>query len=209
MLKFKKIADMGMFGTNCYILPTENKNAVIIDAPCQPELILDLLSQMELNLSAILLTHGHCDHIEAVKELSDKTGCRVYIHEADSLMLENRKKCLADYFHTPFNEFFDATKIKDGDIIGVDDLVFEVISTPGHTLGSVCYLIDEHIFSGDTLFEGSIGRTDFPNGRFDTIIKSISKLMSLGNNYYIHPGHGNSTDLYNELKNNPFLDRLR
>lgn len=204
-----KLSSLGAFGTNCYIVETENKNAILIDAPCQPKRILSAVEGLGLTVKAILLTHGHCDHIEAVNNIVLQTSCKVYIHEADAKMLTDRMLSLAGYFGTPFSSFEGADTLTDGDTIRFDDVTFKVISTPGHTAGSVCYVSDDIIFSGDTLFYNSIGRTDFPGGDYKTILSSIAKLKTLGKNYIVHPGHDRSTDLYSEFETNPFLNDLR
>ncbi len=204
-----KLSSLGAFGTNCYIVETNSKSAVLIDAPCQPKRILSAVNDLCLTLKAILLTHGHCDHIEAVNSIVSKTGCKVYIHEGDASMLTDKMLSLAGYFGTPFIGFEGANTLTDGDTVTVDDVTFKVISTPGHTKGSVCYVLDDIIFSGDTLFYNSIGRTDFPGGDYKTILSSIAKLKTLGKNFVVHPGHERSTDLYFEFETNPFLNDLR
>ncbi|MBQ8623166.1 MAG: MBL fold metallo-hydrolase [Oscillospiraceae bacterium] len=204
-----KLSSLGAFGTNCYIVETDNKSAILIDAPCQPKHILSAVNNLGLTLKVILLTHGHCDHIEALNDLVNATGCKVYIHKADIGMLNDKMLSLAGYFGTPFTKFEGALTLTNGDTVTVDEAEFKVISTPGHTAGSVCYVIDDVIFSGDTLFYNSIGRTDFPGGDYKTIISSIALLKNLGRNYIVHPGHERSTDLYFELETNPFLDALR
>lgn len=210
MLKnIRQLSSFGAFGTNCYIVETENKGAVLIDAPCYPDKILAKIESLGLTLRAILLTHGHCDHIEAVSELVNKTGCEVYIHKDDEKMLHNSLLSLAGYFGTPFTPFKGAKTFADGDTVTVDNAVFTVISTPGHTTGSVCYVYGDIIFSGDTLFFESIGRTDFPGGSYKALINSIKKLKALGKDHTILPGHNESTSLYYELEYNPFLGDLR
>ncbi len=207
--KIRQLPSLGAFGTNCYIVQTENCGAVLIDAPCYPDKILSKIESLGLSLKAILLTHGHCDHIEAVKALSDKTGCEVYIHEADEKMLHDHRLSLAGYFGTPFIPFDGAKTVADGDIVTVDGVSFRTISTPGHTAGSVCYVMNDVIFSGDTLFFESIGRTDFPGGSYKTLMNSVKKLKALGRDYTVLPGHNESTSLYYELEYNPFLGDLR
>ena len=205
----RQLSALGAFCTNCYIVETADKGAVLIDAPCYPDKILSYVASLGLTLKAVLLTHGHCDHIEAVGELVDKTGCDVYIHKDDEIMLRDSHLCLAGYFATPFIPFDKAITFDDGEVITVGGVSFKVISTPGHTKGSVCYLMDDVIFSGDTLFFESIGRTDFPGGSYKTIINSIGKLKALGKDYTVLPGHSESTSLYYELEYNPFLGDLR
>ena len=204
-----KLSSLGAFGTNCYIVETENKSAVLIDAPCQPNRILHKINDLGLTLKAILLTHGHCDHIEALNGIVLATACKVYIHEGDADMLTDRMLSLAGYFGTPFTSFNGALTLSHGDTVTVDEVQFITISTPGHTAGSVCYITGDVMFSGDTLFYHSIGRTDFPNGSYKTLMNSISSLKNFGKNFTVHPGHERSTDLYFEFKTNPFLLDIR
>ena len=203
------LQNLGVFGTNCYIVPTDKQNAVLVDAPCYPELILDQLKKLGLSLKLIILTHGHCDHIGAAESLRIATGARVLISEPDSVMLKSPKRSLADYFHVPFEAIGQFNTFADGEEIKLDDLTFKALYTPGHTLGSACFIFGDVIFTGDTLFAGSVGRTDFENGRFDKLIKSISRLYDLGRNYTILCGHGEPSDLYYEKLTNPFLGELR
>ncbi len=204
-----KLSSLGAFGTNCYIVETDSKSAVLIDAPCQPSRILQAINNLGLTLKAILLTHGHCDHIEALGDIVSATDCKVYIHYADAEMLTDRMLSLAGYFGTPFTSFNGALTLSHGDTVTVDEVQFKTVSTPGHTAGSVCYITQDVMFSGDTLFYHSIGRTDFPNGSYTSLINSIANLKKLGKNYTVHPGHDRSTDLYSEFQTNPFLEDIR
>ncbi|MCD7823686.1 MAG: MBL fold metallo-hydrolase [Oscillospiraceae bacterium] len=202
------IPDMGDFATNAYIVSSGNI-AVLIDAPCYPDIIMDRLG--ELKLEAILLTHGHVDHISAAGELKEKTGCKVYISHEDEPMLRSSKLCRADYFSVPFYPCKGAECFSDGDELIFGDMTFKVVSTKGHTYGSVSFIIDDVIFSGDTLFAGSIGRVDIGGSTFGDIISSIDKLYKLadGKNMRVFSGHGPVTDLYSELIENPYLGALR
>lgn len=205
-MKIEKLENLGVFGVNCYIVTGES-SCVLVDAPCDAEYINSRLGNKKLD--AILLTHGHVDHFSAADELVKSYGCKVYIQTADKPMLESRKLCLADYFHMPFFACENALEIQDGETLTFDDLEFRVVTTPGHTKGSVCYISGDTIFSGDTLFYNSIGRTDFSGGRFSVLIESIKKLAGLGKDYRVLSGHGQETTLYREFKYNPFLEELR
>lgn len=196
------IHDLGDFGTNCYIAAKDG-SAVLIDAPYSAGIIADRLEKEGLELKTVLLTHGHCDHIEALNGLYEKYGCKVYIHPADAGMLKDPVLCLADFFGTPFKPFYGALPLPEGSVEG-----FEIVKTPGHSPGSVCYCMGDVIFTGDTLFEGSIGRTDL-GGDYRTLMKSIEKLYGLGKNFRILPGHGGESDLDAELRFNPWLDEIR
>lgn len=200
------ITDLGDFGADCYIIPTPENNAVLIDAPYSAEVISKKLGSLGLNLKKILLTHGHCDHIEALGGLREKYGCEVYISAEDSAMLTDPRLCLASYFGTDFTPFYGAKPL--GSEVVLDGVTLKVIPTPGHSAGSVCYLADDCIFTGDTLFAGSVGRTDL-GGSFSELMNSVAKLIRLGKNYVIYPGHGGASDLDAELMYNPYLEELR
>lgn len=199
------IPDMGDFGTNAYIVCV-GENAVLIDAPCDPELILEELGGKKL--LAILLTHGHIDHISAANAIREAAGCKVYISENDKKMLTDPKSSLASYFAVEFYPCTQFECFKDGDELTFGDMTFKVVETPGHTPGSSCFVIEKVIFSGDTLFKNSIGR-DFGWSCYNNIIKSISKLYRLGGNYTVYPGHERATELYDELMFNPYLINLK
>ena len=209
-MRLHRILGLGDFGTNCYIIETEHKDAVIIDAPYSADIISREIDRLGLSLKMILLTHGHCDHIEAIGGLVEKYGCEVYIAEQDAAMLQSRRLCLAEYFNSDFAPFNGAKTLTDGDTVSLDGETLTVISTPGHSNGSVCYIHKDAIFTGDTLFQDSVGRTDFPDGDFAMEISSIAKLYSaVDKNYVIYPGHGEASDLESELKYNPYLEMLR
>ena len=205
---FHPIIGLGDFGTNCYIVEGEDKNAVLIDAPYSAGIISKQLDSLGLSLKKILLTHGHCDHIEALNGLCERCGCEVYISSEDAKMLTDSRLCLADYFSSEFTPFGGAKTFSDGDEVGIEGAPLSVIATPGHSAGSVCFRAESCIFTGDTLFEGSVGRTDL-GGDFPEMMNSIAKLDRLGENYAIYPGHGGASDLDTELRYNPYLKILR
>ncbi len=204
-----KLSNLGPFGTNCYIVETANNGAVLIDCPYDHAKILTKLDLLGCELKAILLTHGHVDHIDAVWQVAAKKGCPVYIHEDDKDMLKHPNLSLAEYFGYPVKPFTEYTTVRDGDVLTFGDISFTVISTPGHTKGSVCYLMDRIMFTGDTLFRLSVGRTDFPGGDHETLMRSIARLKEIDEFATVHPGHGESTWMFEELKENPFLESLR
>ncbi|MBR6788682.1 MAG: MBL fold metallo-hydrolase [Clostridia bacterium] len=194
---------VGPISTNCYIVYNEtNKEAVVIDPGAEANKIQFELDKRGLNIKAILLTHGHFDHTNAIKALS-KNGVKIYLHGQD------------EPFATAGNTFFPGMYVSsfcvdvfvsDGDLINEAGLTFKVISTPGHTRGSVCYVVENNIFSGDTLFYMSVGRTDFPMGNTAALIDSVkNKLFALDGNYTVFPGHGESTTLEFERKYNPYV----
>lgn len=187
---------LGDYQTNCYLVhATDSPRCIVIDPGYEAEKILATLAQKGLQPEAILLTHGHFDHVGAVADIAAETDCDVYISAADlSLppMITNGKLY---YTHT-----YPASG--NLSLAGLD---FQVIPTPGHTPGSVCLMAGDVIFSGDTLFCGSCGRTDLPGGNWSEILSSLKKLANLPGNYRVYPGHGSSTELVWEREHNPYL----
>ena len=184
---------LGLYQTNIYILSNDTE-AVVIDPGYEPDIILDTLEGRELK--AILLTHGHFDHVGAVKELVAETGCDVYIHAAESTMPPMVTAGPLYFTHT-----YD-----EGDTVSpIESLELTVLHTPGHTPGSVCLLMGKEMFSGDTLFACSFGRTDLPGGDPRKMMESLRRLASLQGNFFIHPGHGGSTTLDAEKRFNPYM----
>ena len=195
MLKVHTMA-LGDFQTNCYLIHDENsKRCCVIDPGYEAETILDHLSYLGLTLEAILLTHGHFDHTGAVRDLAAETGCDVYIHPEDLTMPPMLTGGPLHYTKT----YGEGTQLK------LAGLEIGVLHTPGHTPGSVCLLCETSMFSGDTLFEGSCGRTDLPGGNWAAIVTSLKRLASLEGSFRVFPGHGGSTTLRDEKKYNPYM----
>lgn len=177
---------LGPIQTNCYIISTDKNNAVVIDCGDEAKKVLDFTEKQGLTIKKILLTHGHFDHMGAVAEIVKKTGATVYIHNDDKPMLSSSKLSLSSF--TPefvFNPVSEAQTIDEGDIITQDELEFKVIHTKGHTKGGVCYICGDCMFSGDTLFYGNVGRTDFPGGSFKEIIESVQRLAKLDGDFKV------------------------
>ena len=184
---------LGLYQTNIYILSNDTE-AVVIDPGYEPDIILDALEGKELK--AILLTHGHFDHVGAVKKLVAETGCKVYIHAADLSLPPMITAGQLYYTHT----------YAEGDTVcPIEGAQIAVLHTPGHTPGSVCLLLGDQMFSGDTLFEGSCGRMDLPGGDQLQMHQSLNRLVSLQADYHVHPGHGGSTTLAAEKRYNPYM----
>ncbi len=195
MLKVYAMA-LGAYQTNCYIIHDEaSKTCCVIDPGYDADLVLSKLDSLGLTLEAILLTHGHFDHVGAVKELAAETGCAVYLHPEDLTMPP--MMTAGPLYYT--NTYAEGTRLT---LAGLD---ITVLHTPGHTPGSVCLLVENTIFSGDTLFQGSCGRTDLPGGDWATITKSLHRLAALEGNFWVYPGHGGSTTLRDEKKYNPYM----
>ena len=195
MLKVHTLT-LGAYQTNTYIIHnSDSQECVIIDPGYEPDTILARLSSLGLNPVGILLTHGHFDHVGAVKELAAETGCKVYLHAADLAMPPMMTAGPLYYTHT-----YD-----EGDILQLSGVTIRVLHTPGHTPGSVCLMAEDSIFSGDTLFAGSCGRTDLPGGDWATISQSLHRLALLQTEYRVFSGHGESTTLAQEKRYNPYL----
>lgn len=200
-----KCFTVGSFETNCYIASDEEKlECAVIDPGADGSTILNYLEEARLSCRAILLTHGHFDHTGAVGMLMEETGAPLYMHEAD-----NGVTVGGDYYRFSAPE---GTKFyKDGDILVLGSLSFAVIETPGHTPGSVtlmCYGAesgDRALFTGDTLFRDSCGRTDFPGGSTDAILRSLKRLAALPGDYEVYPGHMDATTLERERRVNLFM----
>lgn len=200
------------FQTSCFIAWDEEGNCTFVDPGCNSDTemkrLTGFVADKGLKPTCIMLTHGHFDHILGVAGLAGYYGdIPVFMHPADKFTLENNTYfCRA--FGAPMPENFQTSDIKEGDAVTVGSLKFEVIETPGHTVGGVCYLERENgiLFSGDTLFAGAIGRSDHPGGDYDQLMKSIfEKIMTLDGAIIVHPGHGPSTDIATERMTNPFL----
>ena len=197
---------LGVMKTNCYIVSNDENHCMIIDPGAQGKKVAKYLEENELVLDAILLTHGHFDHIGAVDYLYDKYHCPIYIHHEDIEMLTNSRLNLS-YLEKPFSLSAPVTPASEHmEISGFKICWFHL---PGHCPGaSMIYLEDENvIFSGDVLFNGSIGRFDFPNSsKYDTLT-SIEKIKTFNFDATLYPGHGPSSTLKSELLSNPYLQK--
>ena len=190
------VMQLGSYGTNCYIVWDENtKNAAVIDPGDEAPSVLQTLQKEGLHLQMILLTHAHFDHVGAVDAIQAATGCKIYLHKADLTLPPEMTGT------TPHpTDFYD-----EGDTVTLDSIVFRVLHTPGHTPGSVCLIADDVMFSGDTLFAGSCGRTDFPGSSWMQMESSLRKLHDLSGDYTVLPGHMGSSTLERERKTNFFM----
>ena len=188
-----KTLALGDYQTNCHIL-SNGSEAVVIDPGYESDTILDELEG--LTLKAILLTHGHFDHVGAVKEMVAETGCEVYIHAAESTMPP---------MMTAGPLYYPRTYAEGDTIAPISGVELTVLHTPGHTPGSVCLLCGQDLFAGDTLFAGSCGRVDLPGGNPTQMMQSLNRRASLQTDYRVHPGHGPATTLAQEKRHNPYL----
>lgn len=201
---------LGPFGTNCYVAVGRDGKAAVIDpglyAPELQALLRDKTSAVEL----ILLTHGHADHISGAAALREKTGAPILIHRLDDEYTDG-PLCMADECGYPFAPFRADRLLEEGDTVTFADETMTVLHTPGHTPGSVCFLHAEErvLFSGDTLFCLTAGRTDFPRGSRDDLMQSLRRLRDLDGDYTVYPGHERATRLDAERNRNFFMRRLK
>jgi hydroxyacylglutathione hydrolase len=196
-------------GENCYIIGCEDtREAAVIDPGGNARDIVRILEQNHLKAIYIINTHGHIDHIAANSEVKDLTGAKILIHKADAPMLTDAGANYSFMFGTRIKSSPADQLLEDGDIIKIGNTVeLQVIHTPGHSPGGICLKIGKIIFVGDTLFQGSIGRTDFPGGSYSQLIRNIKqKLFCYEDDVVCYPGHGPHTTIGFERKYNPFLN---
>ena len=195
MLKIH-VLPLGDYQTNCYIVHKGNgTDCLIIDPGYEPEIISSYLEEKGLTPAAILLTHCHFDHVGAVKDLAAQYDCKVFLDKKELAMppmLTNGPLYYTDGYG-------------DGDTLTLAGIPIQVLETPGHTPGSVCLIMEDTLFSGDTLFAGSCGRTDLPCGDARAMRDSLRRLAALSENYRVCPGHGPSSTLNREKQTNPYL----
>lgn len=201
---------------NCYVVSDENGKTVVFDPGENGGKIYDYIKNEDLDLCAVMITHAHFDHIYGLTTLvecaeADGREVPVYIHSSDAAaMYDSEKNLSAPLFGVPYKYTGTLKAAFDGQEIKIGNMNFLVISAPGHTEGCACYIChgERCIFAGDVLFEGSIGRTDFPGGDMGRMKKSLERLMDLYDHYVVYPGHGNSTTIGDERNYNPYIAGL-
>ena len=196
---------LGALQANCYLLSDEEGATAVIDPGDEAGTILETVRAGELAVEAILLTHAHFDHILAADELRRDTGAPVYVYETDAPALADPRRSLTVLAKGGAGPLRADHLLKDGEELRVGRLAVSVLHTPGHTPGSCCFLCGDALFSGDTLFAGSIGRTDFPGGDDQAMAASLRMLAALEPGIRVFPGHGESTTLSKERMENPYL----
>lgn len=197
----------GVYAANCYLVYEENnREAIIIDPGGDADDIIAKVEELGLDTKYIILTHGHGDHIAGVEAIKDRFNIPVAIHKKDKDILEDSDRNFSSTMAMGAVEVVADILLEEGDRIEFGGLIGKIIHTPGHTPGGITINIENCLFTGDTLFAGSIGRTDFPGGSFEDIINSIKdKLLIYPDETLVYPGHGVSSTIKGEKDNNPFL----
>ena len=196
----------GQIEENCYLVCDENKHCMVIDPGDDYQHILKTIKENELLVETIVLTHGHYDHVGAVNEIKQETGARVIAHEDEKELIAKSDMSLSRYVDPDFPIPAVDGYVKEGDVISVGNLSFTVMHTPGHTQGGMCLYREGILFSGDTIFQGTLGRWDFPTGNLSKLIHSITRrIFTLPDDTVIYSGHGEKTTVGAEKEHNEVL----
>ncbi len=201
---------VGPLQANCYLVSDDAGTTCAVDPGGEPDRLARLVAQKGLKLEAVLVTHGHFDHVEGVKGLAEAVGATIYCSGQVQPVLSGSQGCSATGYPVPAAGESTIKVVADGETISVGALTVTVIATPGHTPGDVTFEIGGALFCGDLLFRRSVGRTDFPGGNFPQLLASVSRLVkTYPGDTEVFPGHMESTTLGEELAHNPFLASMR
>ena len=194
----------GSVGTNCYVVSDDAGVTALIDCDGDPKPLFAYIEKNNLKPTHILLTHGHFDHIGAVAAAVEKYGCTI-VGGAKEMRVFTDPAVNCSQFCGGAVTVHPDVLVEEGDVVKVGDMEFKVMFTPGHTEGSICFICEDAIFSGDTLFQGSCGRTDLETGDWNDIQGSLKRLAALPGDYRVYPGHGPATTLEEERRSNPYM----
>lgn len=198
-----------MIGTNCYlVINEETKESVMVDPGAYPAKVKNAVKEQGLKLKAVLLTHAHFDHIMGLSDVMEDVKVPVYVEEADLPMMTDGESNLSSTYVRGGYRFEEAVSVSDGQQLEIAGFQFRVIHTPGHTPGGCCYYMEQEgvLFSGDTLFQTSVGRSDFPGGSASALVRSVKeKLLVLPEETHVYPGHMEETTIGYEKLHNPFI----
>ena len=198
---------VGDMGTNAYLVAGDDKTAAIIDPGGDGDRLLREVSRHALTVKAILLTHTHEDHIAALEQVRRATGAPIYVHQDDACGLTDPEYNLSIMLSgMPLPPIRNAVLLEEGDEVLVGAMTFRTLHTPGHTKGSVCFACEDCLFTGDTLFRESIGRTCYPSGSLPILLQSVNRLMQMEGDYAVLQGHGAPSTLNHERQENPFVN---
>ena len=198
--------ELGALSTNCYLVWDEAGQALIIDPACYPDRILTAVKEADLQVVAVVLTHAHFDHMEAAQAVCEATGAPLCVSEGDAPAAADPNRNLSGQLMAKRMVALQADRLlREGDTLSAGSLTFTVWETPGHTPGCICLVGEDVVFSGDTLFCGSIGRTDFPGGDDMAMLRSLRRLATLPESMAVYAGHGPATTLGREIRTNPYM----